>query len=162
MEFKSSLRWDINERKPNKALERAVIKTTAGFLNRRGGTLLIGVNDAGAAVGLAEDYATLSRPDRDGFERHLFQVLSSALGGHIRRFLTVTFADANGHDVCALSVRPSNGPVYLQDGSEARLYVRTGNATTPLTLSDAVNYVGTRWPGRTTGNLLEAFLGRHT
>jgi hypothetical protein len=52
--------------------------------------------------------------------------------------------------------------VYLQDGAEARLYVRTGNATTPLALSDAVNYVGTRWPGRTTGHLLEAFLRRHT
>ncbi|MDT4923013.1 MAG: cation-transporting P-type ATPase [Pseudonocardiales bacterium] len=162
LEYKSSLRWDINERKPNKALERAVTKTTAGFLNRRGGTLLIGVNDAGAPVGLGEDYATLSRPDRDGFERHLMQVLAAGLGSHVRRFLTVYFAVVNGNDVCALSVRPSDGPVYLQDGSEARLYVRTGNATTPLALNDAVNYVGTRWPGRTTGHLLEAFLGRHT
>jgi cation-transporting ATPase E len=162
LEFKSSLRWDINERRQNKALERAVTKTAAGFLNRRGGTLLIGVDDAGAAVGLAEDYATLSRPDRDGFERHLVQLLSAALGGHVRRFLSVDFAVVNGHDVCALSVRPSDGPVYVQDGAEARLYVRTGNATTPLALSDAVNYVGTRWPGRTTGHLLEAFLRRHT
>jgi hypothetical protein len=162
LEFKSSLRWDLNERRANKALERAVTKTAAGFLNRRGGTLLIGVDDAGAAVGLSDDYATLSRPNRDGFERHLLQVLAGGLGGHVRRFLSVNFATVNGNDVCALSVRPSDGPVYLQDGNEPRLYVRTGNATSPLALDDAVDYVGTRWPGRTTGHLLEAFLRRHT
>jgi cation-transporting ATPase E len=162
LEYKSSLRWDVNQRKSNKALERAVTKTAAGFLNRRGGTLLIGVNDAGAPLGLAEDYAMLSRPDRDGFERHLMQLLAAGLGGHVRRFLTVDFAVINGNEVCALSVRPSDGPVYVQDGSEARLYVRTGNATTPMALNDAVSYVGTRWPGQTTGHLLEAFLGRHT
>jgi hypothetical protein len=162
LEFKSSLRWDLNERRVNKALERTVTKTVAGFLNRRGGTLLIGVNDAGAAVGLSEDYATLSRPDRDGFERHLLQVITAGLGAQARRFLAVHFATVNGNDVCALSVRPADGPIYLRDGAEPRLYVRTGNATTPLALDDAVQYVGSRWPGRTTGHLLEAFLGRHT
>ena len=62
VEFKASLRWDLNERRVNKALERVVVKTIAGFLNGRGGTLLIGVDDAGAAVGLTDDYATLRRP----------------------------------------------------------------------------------------------------
>ncbi len=162
LEFKASLRWDINERRTNKTLERVVTKTAAGFLNRRGGTLLIGVDDAGGAVGLGADYATLSRPDRDGFERHLLQVITAGLGGHVRRFLSVDFATVDGNEVCALSVRPSDGPVYLQDGGEPRLYVRTGNATTPLALDDAVDYVGTRWPGRTTGHLLEAFLRRNS
>jgi predicted HTH transcriptional regulator len=162
LEYKASLRWDVSERRTNKALERAATKTVAGFLNRRGGTLLIGVDDAGAPVGLAEDFASLSRPDRDGFERHLLQVLSSGLGAQVRRFVRVDFVTIGGNDVCALSVRPSDGPIYFHDGAEPRLYVRTGNATTPLALDDAVDYVGTRWPGRTTGHLFEAFLGRHT
>ena len=161
LEFKSSLRWDLNEKRVNKALERTVAKTVAGFLNGRGGTLLIGVDDAGAAVGLAKDFATLARPDRDGFERHLLQVSTAALGGQARRFLSVDFATVEGKDVCALSVRPADVPVYLRDGTEPRLYVRSGNATTPLALDDAVHYVGSRWPGRTTGHVLEAFLGRH-
>jgi magnesium-transporting ATPase (P-type) len=162
VEFKSSLRWDLNERKVNKALEKTVAKTIAGFLNGRGGTLLIGVDDAGAAVGLDDDFATLSRPDRDGFERHLLQVITAALGGQVRRFLSVEFADINGHDICTVAVRPADGPIYLRDGPEPRLYVRSGNATSPLALDDAVHYVGTRWPGRTTGHLLEALLGRQT
>ena len=65
VEFKSSLRWDRRQEHVNKGLERAVIKTLAGFLNaEKGGTLLVGVDDAGGAVGIAVDYNTLkkSRP----------------------------------------------------------------------------------------------------
>jgi cation-transporting ATPase E len=83
-------------------------------------------------------------------------------GGQTRRFVAVDFAALNGKEICALSVRPADAPVYLGDGAEPRLYVRTGNATTPLALDDAVQYVGSRWPGRTTGHLLDALLGRHT
>jgi hypothetical protein len=89
-------------------------------------------------------------------------VITAALGGQVRRFLSVEFADINGHDICTVAVRPADGPIYLRDGPEPRLYVRSGNATSPLALDDAVHYVGTRWPGRTTGHLLEALLGRQT
>jgi magnesium-transporting ATPase (P-type) len=37
VEFKASLRWDVQERRVNKALERVVAKTVAGFLNGRAG-----------------------------------------------------------------------------------------------------------------------------
>ena len=89
------------------------------------------------------------------------QLLVAALGVQARRFVAVDFATLSGREICALSVRPATAPVYLVDGAEPRLYVRTGNATTPG-LDDAVQYVGSRWPGRTTGHLLDALLGRHT
>ena len=47
VEFKSTARWDLREDKPNKAMEDAVVKTVAGFLNTDGGTLLIGVDNSG-------------------------------------------------------------------------------------------------------------------
>ena len=43
VEFKSTARWDLREGKPNKAMEDAIVKTVAGFLNTDGGTLLIGI-----------------------------------------------------------------------------------------------------------------------
>ncbi len=161
VEFKASLRWDVQERRVNKALERVVAKTVAGFLNGRGGTVLLGVDDAGGIPGLAADYATLPRPDRDGFERHLMQSLTAALGGPARRFVTATFADVDGSDVCVLAVGAADAPVYLKDGADARLYLRTGNATTPLPLDEAVQYVRGRWPVRTTGRVVDAVLGKH-
>ena len=42
VEFKSIARWDVREAKPNKAMEDAIVKTVAGFLNTDGGTLPIG------------------------------------------------------------------------------------------------------------------------
>jgi predicted HTH transcriptional regulator len=160
VEFKASLRWDLQERRVNKTLERVVAKTVAGFLNGRGGTLLLGVDDAGGIPGLAADYATLTRPDRDGFERHLMQSLTAALGGAARRFTAAAFVEVDGADVCVLTIHPADAPVYLKDGNEARLYLRTGNATTPLPLDEAVQYVRSRWPTRTTGRLADALLGK--
>jgi hypothetical protein len=44
LEFKSSLRWDLNLSQVNKELTKTVAKTVAGFMNGDGGTLLIGVS----------------------------------------------------------------------------------------------------------------------
>ncbi len=69
LEFKSSFRWDLRENKLNRALEAVVLKTLAGYMNGNGGTLLIGVADDGSVTGLEQDYKTLKKPDRDGFEQ---------------------------------------------------------------------------------------------
>jgi type I restriction enzyme, R subunit len=42
VEFKSTARWDVRENQPSKAMEDAVVKTVAGFLNTDGRTLLRG------------------------------------------------------------------------------------------------------------------------
>jgi hypothetical protein len=38
---------------------------------------------------------------------------------------------------------------------------RAGNATTPLPIDEAVQYIGSRWAGKTLCHILEAFVGRH-
>ena len=146
LEFKSSLRWDLKEAKINKALEKVNVKTIAGFLNcKGGGTLLIGVNDHGEAVGLASDYDTLKKKDRDGFELHLGQLAASALGESVAPFLTVTFHEIDGHDVCQITVEACDHAVYVQDEGTATLFLRTGNATRALPINEAVKFVQSRW-----------------
>jgi hypothetical protein len=152
LEFKSSLRWDRNERRVNKDVERAVIKTLASFLNaKKGGTLLIGVDDGGGLSGLEDDYATLQKKDRDGFQLHLRQVIGRDLGESIAPFLTVTFHELDGHDVCQITVEPSDHPVYVPEGQGVAFYLRIGNATRALPVNEAVRYVQTRW-GNTGGS----------
>ena len=148
VEFKSSLRWDRREERVNKNLERVVAKTLAGFLNAKGGTLLIGVDDAGAASGLAADYDSLKRKDRDGFWQHLQQVIARDLGDSVSpSFLTVTFNEIDGHDVCHVSVDPSDHPVYVDEQQQAVFFLRAGNGTRPLPVDEAVQYVQHRWGG---------------
>jgi predicted HTH transcriptional regulator len=79
VEFKATLRCDVEAGNVNKDLTKVVAKSVAGFLNAHGGTLLIGVADDGTVVGIERDIATLSRKDVDGFE----QTLRMALGKHL-------------------------------------------------------------------------------
>lgn len=55
----------------SKKLEEVVIKTLAAFANGQGGTLLIGVDDSGAVLGLDNDYHALGGANRDKLELHL-------------------------------------------------------------------------------------------
>ena len=80
LELKSTFRWDVRQQRTNRALESIVIKTIAGFLNREGGTLLIGVEDNGNIIGIDSDFQTLKHKNRDGFERALMDTVKTSLG----------------------------------------------------------------------------------
>lgn len=146
IEFKASARWDVREGKPNKALEGIVAKTVAGFLNGRGGTLLIGVDDTRQVVGLEQDYATLSkRPNKDGYEQFLINLLSTSLGRDLTSEISIQFPQTEGKEVCAVKVGSGHRPVYVQDGQQTRFYLRTGNATQELNTKEANEYIRHRW-----------------
>ena len=146
LEFKSSLRWDQREDRVNKLLEGVVVKTLAGFLNAGGGTLLIGVDDAAAIVGLTADYGTLKKPDRDGFELHLQQIIGRDLGeAASAAFLTLNFHEIDGRDICQVTVEPSDHPIYVEHQGEALFHLRVGNGTRALPVKEAVQYVQSHW-----------------
>ena len=148
LEFKSSLRWDRQQKRVNKDLENAVVKTLAGFLNsKHGGDLLVGVADDGTVVGLKDDYESLRKKDQDGFELHLRQIIGRDLGASVSFFLTITFHGIDGDEICQVTVAPSSDPIYVKDpkGSGDVLYFRDGNATRPLPVNEAVKYVQNRW-----------------
>ncbi len=149
LEFKSSLRWDRKEGRVNKELERVVLKTLAGLLNaKKGGILLVGVADSGDVPGLADDYGSLPKKDRDGFELHLRQLMSRDFGDSVSVFLTVTFHELDGNDLCQVTVEPSDHPVYVAEGQGSAFYLRVGNATRALPVNEVVQYVQTRWGGK--------------
>ncbi len=149
VEFKSSLRWDVVEKKSNPELEKAVIKAIAGFLNsENGGTLVIGLDDKKQVFGLEHDYSTLNtRPNRDGFEQALRQILINALGERCcARWIKVGFCSLQGKDLCKIAVSPATEPIFLKEkGTDDKIYVRVGNATRPLNAREAVAYAGDRW-----------------
>src|SRR5690606_15806240 len=80
-EFKSTARWNLHTQAHDPKLEAAIAKTICGFMNAEGGTLLIGVADDGAVVGIENDYSTLGKPNRDGFELFLTQLVDNQISG---------------------------------------------------------------------------------
>jgi hypothetical protein len=152
VEFKSSLRWSYKANKPDRDLEKVVVKTVAGFLNSyRGGNLIIGLSDQGEVLGLQPDYSTLTaRPNRDGFLQALRNVLINSFGeGPCAAWTKVSFCSVQDKDLCVVKVSPAMEPIYPKEKGIAdhTLHVRIGNTTTPLSAREAVAYARDRWSG---------------
>lgn len=147
LEFKSTARWDLREQKKNPTMEAQILHAVAGFLNAKGGTLLIGVDDNGSIVGLAHDYRSLGKKGhRDGFALFLHDLLLPAVGKDLTSSITVTFHEVDGQDVCRVTLAKSPRAVYLKEGNDEVLYLRTGNSTRKLSTREAIDYHRQRWP----------------
>jgi hypothetical protein len=150
-EFKASLRWDLNEQVLNKKLEEVVCKTVAAFANSQGGTLLIGVMDDGEVVGLGHDYASLGGADRDKYELHLSNLLTQQFGGaFVASNVEIRFPELAGEEICQVDVSLATEPMILtvkdKNGVAAeKFYVRSGNSSPELPLSELKSYWGTRF-----------------
>lgn len=146
LEFKETLRWDIALETSNKKLEEVVVKTLAGFANRIGGTLLIGVADSGEVRGLERDYACLGG-SRDKMQLHLTNLLANHFGQAYRASrIRITFAEHDSVDVCRVDIDRSPTPVFVTTGDARgnpaeRFFVRSGNSTQELTLSQVAAYI---------------------
>jgi predicted HTH transcriptional regulator len=53
------------------------VGTIAGFMNKNGGILLIGIDDNGKILGLKNDMETLKKKNVDGFLQHFTHTLVS-------------------------------------------------------------------------------------
>lgn len=141
LELKASIRWDYRNGCVHRELELPIVRSIAGFLNGGGGTLLIGVSDAGEVLGIEHDLATLRGRSHDAFERLILDLVAQRLGTASCAFVHVLFQRVGDRDVCRVTVEPAPRPVFLRDGHGSHLLVRTGNATRELDAEEALRHV---------------------
>lgn len=158
LEFKSSARWNLRTDRRDDRMELVIAKTVAAFSNSSGGTLLIGVDDAGQLLGLAPDFATLKSPDPDRFELWLRDLLHTKLGAHAAGAVHVEFEQIpSGDYLCRVTCPAAPAPVFLRPGkgtaAAPELWVRIGNSSRGLAVDDAIAYVRHRWPAPVATNL---------
>lgn len=145
VEFKSSFRWDVKNNQQADFLMAECIDTVAAFLNGKGGTLLIGVQDDGTPFGLVRDLK-LAGGSRDKFELSLRNQINEQIGRGFAHLLEITFEECDGHTVCLVEVQPAPEPAYVKEKGSPQFYVRLGNQSPKLPLPDAVRYIRDRWP----------------
>jgi hypothetical protein len=145
VEFKETARFNLRTGSPDKALESVVAKTVAGFMNAHGGTLVIGVDDSANPVGLDRDLATLSKPNLDGYQLFLRNLLNAAVGTDLCTRVGIEFPTLDGTEVCALRVPAAPRAVWISSGNDKVLYVRSGNSTQPLDSEQAHRYITGHW-----------------
>jgi type I restriction enzyme R subunit len=148
LEFKSTLRWNMQEnRKDAVQVTHAVLKTIAAFLNTEGGDLIIGVNDAGDIVGIEQDQFD----SNDAFMRHLAQMVRNGLGDRASTCIDPRVQKLNGKSVCLVACQRSPEPVFLKwkgviaDPPEGDFYVRSGPGTVKLGPDSVREFIKTRF-----------------
>jgi ATP-dependent Lon protease len=145
LEFKTTIRWDLEAKSVNGELIKAPVKTVEAFLNTEGGILLIGLTDDGTPFGIEKDLSTLRRGDVDEFERVLRQALIDGLGPEFSPFAKVSFPDLDGVQLCRIDVERSPKPVFLKGKQGKEFYIRSGNASRPLDPEATHDYITMHW-----------------
>lgn len=146
VEFKSSLIWDYQKNQPNKKLMGMIVtRTISSFMNFNGGVLLIGVDNNKKILGLEKDLAELDGTT-DGFELHLTNIVNSHLGKTKRTLISVKFEKIEDKQIAGLIVKKSPRPVYIKYEGKSEFFIRSGNSSQPLDMSEVPEYIKDRWP----------------
>jgi serine/threonine protein kinase len=173
LEFKQTMQWDTELHKRNPELLRACVKTVCAFLNGEGGILLIGVANSGEPTGLEDDIRDFKdRRNLDGFESRFRDALVAGLDPEGSHLVTISFPFVRGVQICRVDVERSPHPVFLvsknipqqfyirQEGAPPQpvrcpscgelihppeFYVRKGNASRPLDVRRAHEYIRSHW-----------------
>jgi hypothetical protein len=144
IEFKSTLTVDIRERKRSREMKKAIAKTIAAFMNSKGGTLLIGIDDDGNPIGL--DYDLKYLKNKDNFERTFSQIVSDFIGNEFLAFIrSIEFITIEGKDVFVVRVDQSYEPVFVHHKGNTEFFVRIRNRTHPLNVKEAISYYRVHW-----------------
>jgi predicted HTH transcriptional regulator len=146
IEFKSSLRWDIQNNKVNKDLEKVIVKVVVGFMNSEGGTLLIGVMDDGQILGIESDLKTIKKRNIDGFQQAIISLISYYLGTEFTKYVHIDFEEKEETTVCKIKLERAPQPVYFKSsGKSSEFHIRAGNTTRMLDSRETHEYIGMHW-----------------
>lgn len=148
VEFKSSLLWDYVIKSPRKEIAIIVVRSIVCFLNsRKGGTLLIGIADNKEILGLEPDFikGNLRKPDEDGFELKINDLIDTCVGKVYRQYVHVKFEKIDEKTVCILTIEKAPTPAYFNNSGKNEFYVRTGNSCHQFDVKDANDWIRANW-----------------
>lgn len=141
LEFKSTMRTNLQTGEVDKRMEKAVLKTIVAFLNTEGGNLLIGVADDGSIIGADVQSFDWSR-DKMGL--HLGNLISSQIGESFLPYISFVMLDFDGKTVVRVKCSPCDKPVFLKEGKTETFFVRKGPQSDDLTGMSLISYVNNR------------------
>ena len=142
LEFKATVRWNLREDRAGKEIEIAWLKSVVGFLNTRGGILLIGVEDDGTIAGLKRD----NFANDDKCLRHIDSLINTHIGPEFSRFIHFSIIEINDRKIVKIHCRRSDIPAFFKKKEEEEFFIRTGPASRKLKPSQIIKYLAGRKP----------------
>lgn len=112
-----------------------IMKTMAGFLNAKGGSLFLGVNDYGEIIGLENEYKYFSQSANDDkYEREIRSCIVKFFNKDVNSQIEFKFHKSLNLEYCEIIIPEYEKPVPLNDS----FYQRQGNETRIITGNDLV------------------------
>jgi YesN/AraC family two-component response regulator len=141
LEFKSTLRRNLYTDKNETRIENQCLKSVSAFLNSEGGTLLVGVNDDGEAIGMDAD----SFKDEDKLLLHWHNLMREYLGANMASAVRSNMHTLKDKRILVVQCTPSSVPVFLDRNNEEAFYVRLGNTSQALKPSEMLTFIDSRY-----------------
>lgn len=141
VEFKSTLRTNLHTSQVDEKMHLAALKTIVGFLNAKGGSLVIGVSDDGKVLGISAD----NFPNEDKMALHLVNLIRDRIGELFLPYVHPHFDDQDGERVMVVQCEQGPKPAFVKDGGTHRFFVRGANATAELSGNSVTDYVKARF-----------------
>jgi len=155
LEFKSTLVFPAGTTEPDIDRQMVIIcKTIAGFMNHKGGELLIGVNDSGFVSGIERDFEYLNSSkvdsntyssNHDGYENKIRSTVKNLLGNTANANIQVSFPSHEGIPYCRVQIKEVLKPIFL---NQSKLFQRAGNMTQLLKGDEIAWFIEERYRKR--------------
>lgn len=145
-ELKTSMIYPAgnNMRADEKQQIKELMTVVCSFLNARGGTLYVGVNNLGSATGLDTDFIYINNGRggydltdvKDKFDLRFRNAVHNMLGGIANNMVSCEFLTVNGKTIYKVVVEPCKDLVFL----EGTAYVRQGTSKWPIQKSEIESF----------------------
>jgi len=140
LEFKSTMRNNLQTGKHGKEIEIAWLKTVTAFMNSDGGIILIGVKDDGTITGNdADEFA-----NEDKCRLHFKNLINSHVGTDLSRYIHMKVCSFNDKMVIVIECERVRRPVFLKIGKTEDFYIRSGPSSMKLSMSQMIGYLAER------------------
>lgn len=155
LEFKSTIIYPAGSIEPDIDQQMIIIcKTIAGFMNKSGGELYIGVNDSGRVSGISQDFEYLNSSkvdarkyaqNNDGYELKIRESVKNLLGNTANSNIQFSFLKYDKHSYCKIEINEMLKPIFL---NQTKVYQRAGNMTQLLKGDEIVWLIEERYRKR--------------
>jgi type I restriction system adenine methylase HsdM len=147
LEFKESFSLDVRNYekkkgynpKKEKYIEHSSLKNVAGFINSKGGTLIIGVDDDGKVIGLEKELKLFHKNSTDKLLLHFKNLAKSKIGPSFYSHFNSSIKEVNNKIVMIVKCKKSETEPCFYD--DEKFYVRNSPSTDELSIKDATKYI---------------------
>ena len=135
VEFKETFHSNVkNNYQKDEKMRYSGLKTICGFLNSKGGSLLVGVHDQQYVTGIEKDQFK----DNDKYLLTIKDLIKSRLSDNSHMFLNYDIYKVDGKKILLVECEKSSEPVYL-DGEH--FFIRVNPSTEELKGTEMYNYL---------------------